>query len=51
MKMTTRRGVNYAIDLISPGRAWFHRWTPMWHEGRGPYVSMGFWRIGIYRGY
>lgn len=30
---------------------WFELWTPIWHEGRGPYVSIGLWFIFIYRGY
>lgn len=30
---------------------WLHLWTPMWHEGRGPYVSIGLGVLAIYRGY
>ena len=26
-------------------------WTPSWHEGRGPYVSIGLGPFAIYRGY
>ena len=26
-------------------------WTPIWHDGRGPYVSIGIGPIGINRGY
>lgn len=32
-------------------RFWLHAWTPIWHDGRGPYLSVGLGRIGIYRGY
>lgn len=31
--------------------AWLHLWTPVWHEGRGPYVSMGLWFFAVGRGY
>lgn len=30
---------------------WAHWWTPIWHEGRGPYISIGLGICGIYRGY
>lgn len=30
---------------------WVHWWTPAWHAGRGPYVSIGLGVVGIYRGY
>lgn len=30
---------------------WCHLWTPKWHEGRGPYVSIGLGWFAIYRGY
>jgi hypothetical protein len=32
-------------------RFWFHFWTPKWHEGRGPYLSVGLGIVAIYRGY
>jgi hypothetical protein len=32
-------------------RLWARLWTPSWHEGRGPYVSLGLGPIAIYRGY
>ena len=28
-----------------------HLWTPGWHKGRGPYLSIGLWALQIYRGY
>jgi len=34
-----------------PGNWWLHYWTPIWHEGRGPYVSIGLGWFAIYRGY
>jgi hypothetical protein len=30
---------------------WLHYWTPTWHEGRGPYLSMCIGIVAIYRGY
>ncbi len=30
---------------------WFHLWTPVWHKGRGPYVSLGLGRVEVFRGY
>ncbi len=32
-------------------RFWLHLWTPIWHEGRGPYVSLGLGCVKVYRGY
>lgn len=30
---------------------WLHLWTPSWHEGRGPYLSVGLGLVAVYRGY
>jgi len=30
---------------------WWHWWTPSWHHGRGPYISIGLGLFAIYRGY
>jgi len=30
---------------------WCQMWTPIWHEGRGPYVTIGLGIVAIYRGY
>lgn len=30
---------------------WCDYWTPAWHQGRGPYISIGLGLIAIYRGY
>jgi len=30
---------------------WGHWWTPIWHKGRGPYITIGLGLIQIYRGY
>ncbi len=30
---------------------WFHWWTPVWHEGRGPYITVGFGVGTFQRGY
>ncbi len=43
--------VNYGIKIQWFGRKWFQLWTPVWHSGRGPYVSIGFYFIAFYRGY
>jgi len=32
-------------------RWWLHYWTPAWHKGRGPYLSIGLGWFAIYRGY
>jgi len=42
----------YGIDVRDwSGCWWCHFWTPIWHEGRGPYVSIGLGWLAIYRGY
>lgn len=40
----------WSIRRIKRG-LWFTLWTPIWHDGRGPYVSIGLGVIAIYRGY
>jgi len=30
---------------------WLNYFTPVWHDGRGPYLSIGLLIIVIYRGY
>lgn len=32
-------------------RFWFDAWTPVWHEGRGPYITIGLGLFAFYRGY
>jgi len=32
-------------------RFWWHWRTPCWHEGRGPYITIGLGIIAFYRGY
>ena len=39
------------ITWRNEGRWWLHYWTPIWHDGRGPYVSIGLGFFAIYRGY
>lgn len=34
-----------------PRAWWWAWWTPVWHEGRGPYLSIGLYVIAVYRGY
>ena len=41
---------NWAIKWLHR-RFWLHAWTPVWHEGRGPYISCGVWIIAVYRGF
>lgn len=43
--------VNYAVDVHFSKRPWFHLWTPVNHEGRGPYITFGFYFIRFVRGY
>ncbi len=45
--------VNFGVDRTPPGasRWWFIAWTPIWHRGRGPYLSIGLGLFVIYRGY
>jgi hypothetical protein len=45
--------VNWAIKFVKVGSPlfWIHFWTPIWHRGRGPYLSMGIGPLAIYRGY
>lgn len=31
--------------------SWLHLWTPVWHKGRGPYITFGCKYIRIIRGY
>jgi hypothetical protein len=30
---------------------WFEYWLPAWHEGRGKYLTIGFYFGAFYRGY
>ena len=50
--MKRNRGkVNYSIRLRKSKEIWFHIWTPVWHKGRGPYISLGLGVVAFYRGY
>jgi len=42
---------HWTIRFTIHGQFWAHWWTPIWHEGRGPYISLGLGPIRIYRGY
>jgi len=48
-------GVNWKVKFAPKNqqghRYWFHWWTPVWHEERGPYITMGVGRLRFYRGY
>jgi len=39
------------IEFHKTEATWFHIWTPVWHKGRGPYVSIGFKFFRLIRGY
>jgi len=41
--------VKYAIRFKREW--WCYLWTPIWHKGRGPYVSIGLGFIAFHRGY
>ena len=43
--------INYVIRLALLRDRWFEWWTPGFHQGRGPYISLGFYFFAIYRGY
>lgn len=45
--------VNYGMWRVrrGGGRFWCEVWTPIWHQSRGPYVSIGLGFFAIGRGY
>lgn len=60
------RGINFGIQrgylhpyhLMKYGKwcavkktFWVNWWTPKWHEGRGPYITIGLGLFTIMRGY
>ena len=50
-EMKRNRGnVNVSIEFGWFGW-WLHLWTPIWHDGRGPYISCGLGVVRILRGY
>jgi hypothetical protein len=46
LKITKKERKEYYVLPI-----WFHFWTPIWHERRGPYISIGLYFFAIYKGY
>ncbi len=49
-----RQGVNYLLDLKATKGMhilFFHYWTPVWHDNRGPYISIQIWKLRFQRGY
>lgn len=48
-----RRGHQPVCWYLSFGLCgfWCELWTPRWHAGRGPYVSIGLGVVQIQRGY
>lgn len=48
----SNRGIRYGIKLFCSWQGfWWHVWKPVWHEGRGIYISIGCGYFGFYRGY
>lgn len=48
------KGINYLLDLKAKNtlhHIFIHYWTPAWHEGRGPYISIQIGRLRFMRGY
>lgn len=46
------KNIKYGFKIFKePHRFWFILFTPTWHNKRGPYISIGFWKYGFYRGY
>lgn len=45
------KGVNWLFDFKANGRFWFQWWTPIWHDDRGPYITIGIGVIRFMRGY
>lgn len=43
--------VNYALSIGWYGRIWLAYWLPTWHDGRGKYLTVGFYFIRFIRGY
>ncbi len=41
----------WAVMWLWPWGFWAELWTPRWHEGRGPYVTIGLGLLAVYRGY
>ncbi len=48
--MSFRNTATWRIKLMPRG-FWIHAWTPTWHEGRGPFLSIGIYLFAVYRGY
>lgn len=46
-------GVRYAIRFWWPRWRvdWFDCWRPVWHDGRGFYITAGWVCFVVYRGY
>ena len=47
----TYKKVNYGIKLFRTMLWCWVWWTPFWHNGRGPYISISLGWIHFYRGY
>ena len=45
------KNINHTIEIHKDWDWWFHWWTPVWHEGIGPYIIIGLGCIRIMRGY
>lgn len=48
--MKKNRSVNWGVEFGKFG-FFLELWTPTWHDGRGPYLSLGLGLMKICRGY
>ena len=51
MRKDSKMKARWAVKWQPRRGVWCQAWTPIWHEGAGPYVTVGLWWIAIYRGY
>ncbi len=50
-KYQARYGIKFRKFWRGYPKFWFILWTPIYHNGRGPYISIGVLFIAFYRGY
>jgi len=43
--------IKYGISLYYPIKFWCDIWTPVWHDNRGKYITIGIGFITFQRGY
>jgi len=42
---------HWFLELRTRPGLWVHAWTPIWHAGRGPYLTCGIGWLAFGRGY